>query len=544
MLRGYGVTHAFFVPTFLLPALAEMERLGIRTISAHGEKAAAYMADGYARVSGRPGICMAQTVGASNLAAGLKDAYMSGAPVIAMTGGPYVETKYRHVYQEVRDDRGFEAVTKWRASVEAASRMPELLRQAFRASTTGCPGPVFLEFRGHMGQVIESEGAFDDTVESRFCSVPPFRPEPDRQSLEAALDRLGEAARPVLVVGGGAVSSGAEAEITALAEKLQIPVVTSLAAKACLPEDHPLNVGVAGLYSRPSANRVLAEADLVFFVGSHAGSMVTNNWRLPPSGANVIQLDIEPTELGRHYPGQVSLNGDAKAGLARLLEMAGPRANPTWVSRVQELRRQWACEVEAMLTSDAVPIRPERLCAELSQALPGDGALVVDTLQASIWTASMVSLTGAGQRLARCAGSLGWGLPGGIGAACALAGRPVVVLTGDGGLYYHLAELETAARYGLPLAVVVNNNGAYAGEKDFWDDAYGEGDRPPGYAASWVFGDVDFAKVAADLGCASTRVSRPDQIAPAISKALGSGRPTLVDVVTDRSAVHGKGWAP
>src|SRR5665647_2171355 len=157
MAQGYGVSHVFFVPTFALRAHAEMNKLGIRTLSVHGEKAAAYMADGYGRVTGRPGICMAQTVGGALLAAGLKDAYMAGSPVIAMTGGPEIETRFRHVYQEIDDYRMFDNVTKWHASVEDVSRLPEFVRQAFRAATAGSPAPVHLELRGHLGQLVDAE---------------------------------------------------------------------------------------------------------------------------------------------------------------------------------------------------------------------------------------------------------------------------------------------------------------------------------------------------------------------------------------------------
>ncbi|MGH7777148.1 MAG: thiamine pyrophosphate-binding protein [Candidatus Dormibacterales bacterium] len=541
MLRGYRTSHVFFVPTFLLPALSELNALGVGTVSAHGEKSAAYMADGYARVSRRPGICMAQTVGATNLAAGLKDAYMAGSPVIALTGGPYAETRYRHVYQEVDDAAAFRAVTKWQASIEDVGRMPELVRQAFRAATTGAPGPVHLEVRGHMGQVLEREEELDTTAEPRFGEVPAFRPEPDAASLAEAAAALAAAARPVMVAGGGAVWSGAEREVVALAERLQMPVATSLAAKAVIPEDHPLSVGVAGHYSRRCANQVVAEADLVFFVGSHAGSMVTDGWRVPAPGVAVVQLDIDPAELGRHYPGQVSLHGDARSALARLREVAPARSNERWVSRAQELVREWRREVRPMVTSDANPIRPERLCAELAGVLPANAALLVDTLQASIWAGTMVGL-GPGHRFARCAGSLGWGLPAALGAKCALGETPVVGLVGDGGLYYHLAELETAARNRIDAVIVVNNNGAYAGEKPFWEAAYGAG-GPEG-DANWVFGDVDFAKIAAQLGCHAERVERASDLRPALERALAAGRPALVDVVTDRTAIHPRGWHP
>ncbi|MGH7902982.1 MAG: thiamine pyrophosphate-binding protein [Candidatus Dormibacteraceae bacterium] len=543
MMRGYGVSHAFFVPTFLLPALAEMEDLGVRTISTHGEKSAAYMADGYARVSRRPGVCLAQTVGGANLAAGLKDARMAGSPVIALTGGPYPESRYRHVYQEICDAAMFEPVTKWQASVEVLERLPELLRQAFRVATSGTPGPVYLEVRSHLGQLLEGEAVLDTLVEPRFGEVPAFRPEPDPASLAEALKALHGASRPVIVAGGGAVWSGAEPELVALAEQLQIPIATSLSAKAVIAESHPLNVGVAGFYSRRCANQVVAEADLVFFVGSHTGSMVTNNWSIPSPGTPVVQLDIDPAELGRHYPGQLSLHGDARATLKRMLEHARARANPSWTSRVQELVARWREEVRDQVTSDATPIRPERLCADLAEALPDDAALLVDTLQASIWAGSMTALRGPSQRFARCAGSLGWGLPAGLGAKCALGERPVMALVGDGGLYYHLAELETAARYGINAVIVVNNNGAYAGEKPFWDAAYGVEQSPAGYA-SWTFGDIDFAKIAGELGCVGVRVERAADIAPAVTRGLAAGRPVLIDVVTDPAAIHPRGWAP
>ena len=164
-MQVYGVTHVFFVPTMLLPALAEMEDMNIRRVTTHGEKAAAYMADGYARASHRPGICMAQTIGAANLAAGLRDAYMACSPVIAITGGQQPETKYRHVYQEIDDFPLFNVVTKFNAQVDKVTRLPDLRRQAFRAATSGAPGPVHLEMRGSHGHVVEEEGELELIVE-------------------------------------------------------------------------------------------------------------------------------------------------------------------------------------------------------------------------------------------------------------------------------------------------------------------------------------------------------------------------------------------
>jgi acetolactate synthase-1/2/3 large subunit len=540
MAQAYGVTNVFFVPTVALSTLAEMDRLGIRSISTHGEKAAAYMADGYARATGRPGICMAQTIGAALLAAGLKDAYMVGSPVIALTGGPEPSNRGRQVYQQIDDYRAFDPVTKWHTRVDTLSSLPALFRQAFRAATAGSPGPVHLELSGHLGQLVDEIGPLDPFVEPTFAKTPPFRPVADEQLLAAAADELAAADSPVMVVGQGVMSSRAEAEVQELAEKLDVPVVTSLNAKAVMAESHRLAVGVTGAYSRRCANQTLARADVVFFVGTSANSMTTTDWRLPLAGCRIIHLNIDAEQLGRHFPIAVGLHGDAKASLRRLIEIAAPRTNPAWVEEVQELVAQWREDVRPMRESAGVPIRPERICAEISAALPADGAVVVDTLQASIWAGSMISLAGPGQRFVRCGGSLGWGLPASIGAKAGLGDRAVICFTGDGGLYYHLSELETAARYGVNVVVVVNNNGAYAGEHFNWTVAYGQDDSE----SHWKFGDMDFASIAREMGCVGIRVHRPDELAGALRKGLTSDRPAVIDVVGDVTAYHPKGWVP
>src|SRR5882757_4025255 len=269
MLKGYGVTHVFHVPAVLRKTFAVMEsRTSIKRLHVHGEKAAAYMADGYARASGRPGICMAQVIGALNLAAGLRDAWLAHSPVIAMTGGRDPKTKFRKVYQEIGDMPAFEPVTKFNATVDDVTRFPDMVRQAFRTAVSGTPGPVHLQFRGNEGQVDAEEAELEPLVEAQFSRVPSFRPEPDGTSIDAALKILQSAARPVIVAGGGVRASGAAAELVALAEALQIPVATSLNGKDTISGNHLLAVGVVGTYSRESANRVVNAADLVCFIGT------------------------------------------------------------------------------------------------------------------------------------------------------------------------------------------------------------------------------------------------------------------------------------
>src|SRR5713226_7379970 len=245
MLGGYGVTHVFMVPAVLRRTFAEMERrTKIARIHTHGEKSAAYMADGYARASGKPGICMAQVIGALNLAAGLRDAWLAHAPVIAMTGGREPHTKFRKVYQEVDDMPAFEPVTKFNATVDDVARFPDMMRQAFRVAVSGTPGPVHLQFRGNEGQVDAEEAEMEPLCEPQFARVPPFRPAPDDASVMAALEHLQNSARPAIVAGGGVRASGASAELVALAQALQIPVATSLNGKDAISGNHPLSVGV------------------------------------------------------------------------------------------------------------------------------------------------------------------------------------------------------------------------------------------------------------------------------------------------------------
>src|SRR6516165_590614 len=303
MLKGYGVTHVFHVPAVLRTTFAEMERrTDIKRLHVHGEKAAAYMADGYARASGKPGICMAQVIGALNLAAGLRDAFLAHSPVIAMTGGREPRTKFRKVYQEIDDMPAFEPVTKFNATVDDVSRIPDMVRQAFRVATSGTPGPVHLQFRGNEGQVDAEEAEMEPLCEPQFARVPPYRPMADDASVMSALKHLQESPCPVIVAGGGVRASGASAELVALAQALQIPVATSLNGKDAIPGNHPLSVGVVGTYSRESANRVVNGAELVCFIGTETGGMTTHFWAVPKIGTPAIQIDIDPEAIGRNYP--------------------------------------------------------------------------------------------------------------------------------------------------------------------------------------------------------------------------------------------------
>jgi acetolactate synthase I/II/III large subunit len=540
MLKGYGVTHVFHVPAVLRTTFAEMERrTDIKRLHVHGEKAAAYMADGYARASGKPGICMAQVIGALNLAAGLRDAWLAHAPVIAMTGGREPKTKFRKVYQEIDDMPAFEPVTKFNATVDDVARFPDMVRQAFRTAVTGCPGPVHLQFRGNEGQIDAEEADMEPLVEPQFARVPAFRPQSDGASVGAALKILQEAKRPVIVAGGGVRASDAGSELVALAEALQIPVATSLNGKDVIPGNHPLAVGVVGTYSRESANRVVNAADLVCFIGTETGGMTTHFWAAPKFGTPAIQIDIEPEALGRNYPLLAAVNGDAKATLARMLAQAergsaGKRKN--WIAEAQTICAEWQKKYQPALTSDAVPIRPERLCHELTRHVPDDAIVVVDTGHAGMWMGGMFDLTSPRQSYMRSAGHLGWAFPAGLGAKCACPERPVVTFTGDAGFWYHIAEVETAARWNINAVTVVNNNGSGNQSKRGFDRVYG-GQQTAKARELWTFSKVDFARIAQDMGALGIRVEQASAFPAALAQALAAERPTVIDVVTDIDAL-------
>lgn len=542
--KGYGVSHVFFMPVIVQRALLEMEKLGIKRIMAHSEKAAVYMADGYARTSHKAGICMSQSVGAANLAAGLQDPFLGRSPVIAITGRRPQADQYRHSYQEIDHIAPFDAVTKYNVGVTDPSQLPHLIRQAFREAVTGSPGPVHLDFEGTTGAIIgDGEADIEVIIDDAFISAPPFRPEPDPALVREAASVIANSQRPVIVSGGGVVTSGAEKQVVELAELLSIPVATSLNGKETILGDHPLSVGVCGAYSRKCANRVVSESDLVIYIGSNTGSQVTNEWTVPQPGTPVIQIDIDASELGRNYPTQVAMQGDARASVQKLLEASEPSTSrTTWVNRAQEIVREWKDEVSQFVDADTAPPRPERLCKEITEFLPSDSILVSDTGHAGIWTGTMIDLTHSDQSYLRCAGSLGWGFPAAIGAKCAAPERPIVCFTGDGGFWYHLSELETAARYGINVVTVVNNNHSLNQEKRGNERTYGG--QTPESDELWMLSDIDFAKLAESMGCFGIRVDQPNQIQSAMEQAFASGKPAVVDVVTDIDGIAPGAWSP
>ena len=534
-LRDSGVTHIFQVPTAFFGVMREMEDMDIRRVVTHGEKAAAYMADGYARASKRPGVCMAQNVGTANLAAGLADAYMALSPVIAMVGAMPAEHRYRHAYQEYEHAPLFQAVTKSSYQVDKVERLPDMLRQAFRDATSGPPGPVHLDIRD---EACSAEADLEVVVEEQHTRYPAFRPEPGADMVREAARVISQARRPVILAGGGVLASEAWSEVTQLAELLTIPVATTLNGKLSISGGHPLNVGVVGRYSAWSANQIISSADLVIAIGTRLGGLATWDWRVPPPDMPTIQIGIDPSELGRNYQAKVALMGDARATLRRLLEVLEP-VNPREerLAEVKEIVGSWREEYAPLVNSDASPMRPERICKEIAEHLPHNSLVVSDTGHSGIWSGVMMPLQEPGHNYIRCAGSLGWGLSAAIGAKAAVPERPVLCFTGDGGFWYHIAELETALRHGFSPVIVVSDNHSLNQEYGPIQRAYDGQPYGRAYQDLMMFEDVDLAKVAQAIGCYAERIERPADIPGALERAFAAGKIAVLDLVSDIEAM-------
>lgn len=546
MLAAYDTTHVFMVPAVLRRTMAELERhTNIRVIHTHGEKAAAYMADGYARVSGKPGVCMAQQVGALNLAAGIRDAHLANSPVIAMTGGSRPDQRGRGVYQEADDLPAFTPYTKFNAAVEDVSRFPDVVEQAYRIATSGCPGPVHIQFQGQEGEIDaqECEGSF--VPQEQHMSVPPYRPLPNRRDIHTLLQHLEASQKPIIVAGGGVVHSRAEAVLREFAERLRVPIVTTLNGRGTIEETHELGLGVVGTYSRPSANQTLHAADFVLLVGTSVGSMATNFWRLPNPGTTVVQIDIDASKLGRNVTIAHGICADVKATFDMLLDETSssliPSTRTEWLNQCTTIFDTWSSERADMRDSSNAPIRPERLCKELSEWLPEDAVLVVDTGHAGMWMASMFELTAPGQTFLRSAGHLGWAFTAGLGAKCAVPERPVVTFTGDLGMWYHVADLETAVRWNINAVTVVNNNHSGNQSRRGFSIAY-DGNPTEKSEQLWVHREANFANIAEEIGALGIRVTDPAQLPDALETATNAQRPALIDVVTDINAAAPLAW--
>jgi acetolactate synthase-1/2/3 large subunit len=474
--------------------------------------------------------------GATYLPASIIDAYWASSPLVSLSGTTTTKTRYRFEYQEVEQTSMFPSMTKWAGDLPQPERIADVLRTAIRASVSGVPGPVYLgipiDWYGRKLTIPQEIYA-----EPAFMRTPALRVSPMAPDVERAIALLSSAKKPVLIAGGGVILSEAWEELTALAEALNIPVVTTMAGKGSIADVHPLAVGVCGRYSRKVANDTLAGADFCLAIGTKLSSMGTNVFQYPGKSARIVHFDLDANSLGRTYREELSSVGDARETLRMLREAAiAAKVNGSkwsgWTKQVQGTVAAWQKDLERV-SSESMhegKLNPYHIMRLIDQHVGGDDMLVADTGYMAAWAVTVLQQKKAGRNTLRAAGSLGWAFPAAFGAKLAVGPkRRVFGLTGDGGLGYHLPDLETALRMKTPVVHIVMNNCSLAFE--YHVQKYVNEEMCP---EASEFLDVQFADVARAFGAHGERVTSADQFLPALRRAEESGKPAIVDVVVSR----------
>ena len=515
----------------LYDALARLPH-GMTHVLTRDERSAAYMADGYARVSGRVGVCEGPSGGgATYILPGLVEANESSVPILAITTDVSVSARGRYTLTEVDQGALMRPLTKWNAVLDRSADVPRVLRTAFRQMTSGRPGAthIALPFDVQNGPVDASE-LWADAASGR---TPASRVAPEGGQIDAAARLLRTAKRAVAICGGGVVIAGAEAALAALAERLSMAVATTVSGQGSIADDHPLAVGVVGSNGGTPETRVIVDsADLVFFIGCRAGSVTTERWRHPAPGTKtIVHLDVDPAVIGTNYPTDAAVVGDARLALEALCEacddLAGRAVEAAAIDAVRKAREEKFARFEKLARSDALPIRPERLVASLAAQLDADAIVVADPGTPCPYLSAYYPVRGTGRRLFsnRAHGALGYALAAAAGAQFARPSAKCVAVMGDGSFGMCVGELETLLRFKLPVTCVVVSNAVYgwikAGQRAGYERRYYSVDFSP----------TDHAAVAAAYGVKSWRVTDPRGLEAALRQAIAHPGPSLVDVV-------------
>ena len=530
MLRAHGVEVIFgLCGDTSLPLYDALARLGsMRHILTRDERHAAYMADGYARLSGKVGVCEGPSGGgATYLLPGLVEANESSIPVLAINTDVSVSSRGKFTLTELDQRTLMKPLTKWNAVLDRSVDIPRVFRKAFEAMTTGRPGAahIALPFDVQNGPVERNDVWADPSL----GASPSRRTAPDASLVELAARVLRKAKNPLFICGGGVVLSGAEGELAILAESLCAPVATTISGKGSIDERCAQSVGVVGSNGgTPETRAVVDAADVVVFVGCRAGSVTTERWRHPAAGkARIIHIDVDPAVPGTNYKVDVPLIGDARLCLAALNQALEGYRREGELSFVDQQKRAKFEKFEALARSNDAPIKPERVVHELSALLDPDAVVVADPGTPCPYFSAYYVVRGTGRRYFsnRAHGALGYAAAASMGAHVARPQVKTVAVMGDGSFGMCVGELETAVRLRLPITFVVISNAVYgwikAGQKSGYRERYFSVD----------FGVTDHAKVAEGFGVKSWRVTQPQELSSTLKSALAFGGPALVDIV-------------
>ncbi len=540
-LQRHGVEYLFGQsnpPGLTLAA----DDLGIRQIGYRQENAGAYMADGYARATGRVPVVTAQNGPAATLlVAGLAECLSASIPIVALVQDVGPSHQDRNAFQELDQLELFKGVSKWIKRVTTADRIEDYVDMAFAAAASGRPGPAVLLIS--MELLAQREVQPASLRAANLGRYPLDRTQADPCNIAEAARLLANAEAPIIYAGGGVIGSQAQAELRALQELVHLPVATSTMGKGAVDETHPLSIGVIGYYMAARgmtkfAKPLITQADVILLVGNRTNQNGTDSWTLLPQNATYIHIDIDPAEIGRNYEA-LRLNGDAKLTLQALSDALAAQdlakrrnARARLAQLIVSAKHKHREEIAEVTRSDASPIRPERFMAELEKQLADDHIVVADASFSSIWIANFLTAT-ANRRFITPRGQagLGWGFPLALGARIGAPGRPVFCVVGDGGFGHVWSELETARRHGIKVAVAVMNNGILGYQKHAEDAALGRHTNVCDFMA------VDHAAIAKACGLPGIRVERARDVAPAITAAMRADSSVVIDVIADPNAM-------
>ena len=516
--------------------------LGIQQIGYRQENAGTYMADGYARVTGKVPVVTAQNGPAATLLVpGLAECLSASVPIVALVQDVGPSTVDRNAFQELDQVELFKGVSKWTRRVTSADRIEDYVDMAFTAAASGRPGPAVLLVS--MDLLGERE---ERAVSGRAASLgvyPLDRVQPTQQAIDHAAALLASARAPIVYAGGGVIGSGAQRSLRALQQLAHLPVATSTMGKGSVDETHPLSMGIIGYYmaTRGMAKYMkpmVTEADVILLIGNRTNQNGTDSWKLLPREAKYIHIDIDPLEIGRNYEA-TRLVGDAKVTLEALgaamsrQDLSQRQAARAGIeSVIANAKAKHREEVVAVTESDKSPVRPERVMAELEKQLADDHIIVADASFSSIWIANYLVAKGNRRFITpRGQAGLGWGFPLAMGARLAAPSRPVVCVVGDGGFGHVWAELETTRRHGIKVVVVVMNNSVLGYQKHAEDAGLGR------HTNVCDFSPVDHAAIAIACGVKGIRVEHPAEIEEALRQAMANDLTTVVDVIADPNAM-------
>lgn len=534
MLEGHGVTHMFgLCGDTTLPFYDALARLdhGINHILTRDERHAGYMADGYARVTGKPGVCEGPSGGgATYILPGVVEANDSSVPILAITTDVATTSRGRYPLTELDQVALFRPLAKWNASLDDANRLPAMVRTAFRAMTTGRPGAVHLAlpFDTQVAPVDEEE-IWADSRHSHFPCDPSA---PDAAATKAAADILAKAKSAVAICGGGPVIAGAHAALSQLADMLDLPIATTVSGQGAIAETDPHAVGVVGSNGGvPATRAIVDEADVILFIGCRAGSVTTERWRSPPPGRTIIHIDSDPMVIGANYSTEVAICADARLALDALVVELGKRSGLTGQDGAAKVRAAWQSkrnDFEPLAISSETPIRPERVIAALSTLLDDDATIVADPGTPCPYFSAHYRWRKEGRHFItnRAHGALGYSLAAAMGAQTGRPSSKTVAVMGDGSFGFCCGEFETITRHRMPITSIVFSNSTYgwikAGQNSGFNQRFYNVD----------FGRTDHAAVASAFGVKSWRVEDPNDLTPVLKEALNHDGPTLVDVIS------------